>query len=122
MDGCYLINGDCSNDGFDYFRGWLIAQGEAMFERALADPDTLADVVELSSDSVELADLELEDMLGVAYYAYEKNTGQELPEVAWDGPRHPDEPAGKRWDEDDDAGYFARLPWLAAMFMGELGG
>ncbi|KJY36516.1 DUF4240 domain-containing protein, partial [Streptomyces sp. NRRL S-495] len=29
----YVINGGCSDDGFDYFRGWLIAQGRGTFER-----------------------------------------------------------------------------------------
>jgi hypothetical protein len=27
----YVINGGCSDDGFDYFRGWLIAQGREVF-------------------------------------------------------------------------------------------
>jgi hypothetical protein len=39
----YLINGGCSDDGFDYFRGWLLGQGQALWEAALADPDSLAD-------------------------------------------------------------------------------
>ena len=32
----YLINGGCSDDGFDYFRGWLLGQGQAIWEAALA--------------------------------------------------------------------------------------
>ena len=40
----YVINGGCSDDGFDYFRGWLIVQGRQVFERAVADPDALADL------------------------------------------------------------------------------
>src|SRR4051812_26519959 len=43
--GAYVINGGCSDDAFDYFRGWLLAQGQAVFESALSDPDTLVDVV-----------------------------------------------------------------------------
>src|SRR6266576_2839596 len=42
----YLINGGCSDDGFDYFRAWLIAQGRDVFERALQDPESLAEVAE----------------------------------------------------------------------------
>src|SRR5262245_2064059 len=38
----YLMNGGCSDDGFEYFRAWLIAQGREIFETALKDPDTLA--------------------------------------------------------------------------------
>ena len=41
----YLMRGGCSDDGFDYFRGWLVAQGRAVWERAVADPDSLADAL-----------------------------------------------------------------------------
>ena len=34
----YIVNGGCSDDCFDYFRGWLIAQGREYFETALASP------------------------------------------------------------------------------------
>src|SRR5437588_12176207 len=37
----YIILGGCSDDAFDYFRGWLIAQGESVFENAMKDPETL---------------------------------------------------------------------------------
>ena len=67
----YLINGGCSDDGFDYFRGWLTAQGKDVFLGALADPDSLADV-----DACE-EDVEFEDMLGVAADAYFQKTGVE---------------------------------------------
>ncbi|MFD3452230.1 DUF4240 domain-containing protein [Streptomyces sp. NPDC058691] len=32
----HLINGGCSGDGFDYFRGRLILQGRETFDRAVA--------------------------------------------------------------------------------------
>lgn len=35
----YLLQGGCSDDSFDAFRGWLILQGRAVFEAALDDPD-----------------------------------------------------------------------------------
>src|SRR5436190_6629643 len=41
----YLINGGCSDDGFYYFRNWLIGQGKEVYDKAVADPDSLADVV-----------------------------------------------------------------------------
>ncbi|MBB6566504.1 hypothetical protein HNR71_002141 [Kribbella sandramycini] len=37
----YLINGGCSDDGFEYFRGWLIAQGayqQVTGDSTLPDP------------------------------------------------------------------------------------
>jgi hypothetical protein len=30
-----LINGGCGDDGFDYFRGWLLGQGRAIWQVAL---------------------------------------------------------------------------------------
>jgi len=35
----YLLQGGCSDDAFDAFRGWLILQGRVVFEATLADPD-----------------------------------------------------------------------------------
>ena len=63
----YVINGGCSDDGFDYFRGWLTAQGRNVFLAALRDPDFLADLIE-----VEEGEAEFEDMLGTASSAYLK--------------------------------------------------
>src|SRR3712207_513805 len=40
----YLINGGCSDEGFDHFRGWLIANGRETLARAVRDPDSLADL------------------------------------------------------------------------------
>lgn len=45
-----LLNGGfCSDDGFTDFRAWLIAQGRAVYERALEVPDSLA-VLDLPCD------------------------------------------------------------------------
>ncbi len=41
-----LINGGASDDGFYYFRLWLLGMGKAVFEAAIEDPDSLADVVD----------------------------------------------------------------------------
>lgn len=71
----YIINGGCSDDGFDYFRGWLIAQGQAVFEAALANPASLEASIPMDGGW----DAELEEMLSVAYVAYQRKTGSELP-------------------------------------------
>ena len=36
----YLLQGGCSDDAFEDFRGWLILQGREVFEGAIADPDS----------------------------------------------------------------------------------
>jgi hypothetical protein len=60
----YVIGGGCSDDGFDYFCGWLTAQGREVFLGALSDPDSLADVEACDGD------VEFEYMLSVAKDAY----------------------------------------------------
>jgi hypothetical protein len=40
-----VINGGASDDGFEYFQRWLISKGPKVFEAALADPDSLADML-----------------------------------------------------------------------------
>src|ERR1700731_1618466 len=37
-----VIHGGCSDDGFEYFRRWLVLRGRDVYEDALADPDSLA--------------------------------------------------------------------------------
>lgn len=67
----YVINGGCSDDGFDYFKGWLIAQGEDVFLSALRDPDSLATVESCDED------VEFELILGAPMDAYLKKNRQE---------------------------------------------
>ena len=69
-----MICESCGDDGFDYFRGWLIAQGRSVFERALVNPDSLAELQSFEGND-ELP--ELEKMLYVARFAYQKKTGRD---------------------------------------------
>jgi hypothetical protein len=39
----YVLNGGCGDDSFIDFRASLISGGRAMFDKAVADPDSLAD-------------------------------------------------------------------------------
>lgn len=59
----------CSDDGFIDFRAWLIAQGREVYFSALADPDSLADVV-------PYGDCCFEQLSYVGDYAYEQLTGK----------------------------------------------
>jgi hypothetical protein len=103
----YLINGGCSDDGFVYFRAWLISRGRDAYSAALRDPDTLAGVVD-----PELDDHEFEDLWGVAREVYEEAAGEAMPESDADWP---EQPKGDRWDFDDDEQVAARLPRLAEL-------
>ena len=39
-----VINCGCSDDGFEYFLRWLVSRGRDIYEAALADPDSLAEL------------------------------------------------------------------------------
>ena len=99
----YIINGGCSDDGFECFRCWLIAEGERVYREALADPESLVGRAESDRHA------EAESMLYAAADAYEVETGRKLTEL------HivpTSEPAGEPWEEDDLEAMYPRL-WAA---------
>ena len=67
----YVINGGCSDDGFDYFRAWLTAQGKDIFMASLSDPETLANVNVLDEAA------EFEEIMAAAADAYLNKLGIE---------------------------------------------
>ena len=100
----YLINNGCSDDGFEYFRCWLIAQGREYFEGALRDAQRAA-------DRAVRREAECESILYAALSAYEELTGEEPTIERWR--RLPKEPSGKQWEESELADLF---PAVAARF------
>ncbi len=111
----YTVNGGCSDDGFDYFRGWLIGQGREVFERVVADPDALAELPVIKDAAADDEEVECERMLGVAWDAYRRVAGEQLPR----GSFTVDLPAlDPEWDFDfDDEDEMARrLPRLDALY------
>ena len=96
----YLINGGCSDDGFDYFRAGLILQGEKVFKAALADPETLTEVLDFEDgDLAESSDwaIGVEEFLYLPSEVYERLTGEEIPHEI--SSRR--EPSGEDWEEKD---------------------
>jgi len=87
----YLINGGCSDDGFDYWCDFLISEGKTTFEAALKNPESLATLD-------HIADAELEEYRYAIYEAYEALTDQEIPDHSSNCPA---EPLGEQWDEGD---------------------
>jgi hypothetical protein len=115
----YLINSGASDDGFDYFRGWLVAQGQEVWDAALADADSLADVVD-EDLSEEFEGFNGEGMLSVALNAYESATGSDKgywEAVEEAGIDTPDVPMGENFDFDDTGEMRTRYPLLAALFL-----
>ena len=115
----YLINGGCSDDGFHYFCEWLILQGRTVYEAAIADPDSLADVLD-GEDEVECecsAGCDAwfaatgHDPDGDGYAAYERAMTFRHPKP----PKPP--PLAPRWDFDDDAEVRRHFPRLAELYL-----
>jgi Protein of unknown function (DUF4240) len=89
-DAAGLIGEGCSDDGFMDFRGWLISMGRSVYERALADPESLAEIAHMPG--VEC--IFFEGFMAVPKTVYEQHTGRELDSSPW-----PDKPAGQRTRE-----------------------
>jgi hypothetical protein len=102
----YLMNGGCSDDGFEYFRAWLIAQGRETFEAVLEDPDRLAMLIN--------PEAELEEFMYVAGDVYEEKTGRSMANSAIQGPAYPE--LGEGWDFDSTAEMRQRYPKLFAKY------
>jgi hypothetical protein len=68
----YVVHGGCSDDGFEYFRRWLVSRGRDVYEAALAEPDSLAQLdVRPGPDAV----WEFEEIYYVAVQIFEEKGG-----------------------------------------------
>ena len=105
----YVINGGASDDGFYYFRCWLIGMGWDVYEAAIANPDSLADTV--------IPDVDAEaGICAAAHLAWMAVTGR--PETDPYPARNEEvELYGEEWDFDDAAEVRRRLPRLAAIYL-----
>lgn len=112
----YLMRGGCSDDAFDYFRGWLVTQGRDAWERAVRDPDTLAELGVDPDDDFLLC----EAMLSVGRAAFDADEDffaavaavrAELPAGTFNGPL-----LGDDFDHDDDSEVRVRYPRLAEIY------
>ena len=88
----YIVNGGCSDDGFEYFRAWLVAQGRERFEAALENPNVIGDWAEPDEN-------ECEDLMSAGWDAFHAKTGDGFPSGAIAGKRSAD-PAGESWEEE----------------------
>ena len=71
----YLMNGGCSDDGFEYFRLWVISRGRKVYEAAMANPDNLIDYID---DDDEMDFFEFELFWYVALEAFEEAVDADL--------------------------------------------
>jgi hypothetical protein len=104
----FVVNGGASDDGFEYFRRWLISKGKGAFEQVLANPDSLVDLV----DPRTKAALEFEQFAYVAAEVWSAKSGRPETELAEAAPvAYPTQPTGRPFTEDE-AHLSARYPKL----------
>lgn len=86
----YVMQGGCSDDAFDDFRATLISQGRSVYEQALSDPESLAD-------------LTFSDKEDICYEGYQfvthKVAEQKMIEYPAKTIFQSKEPTGEDWDE-----------------------
>lgn len=95
----YVIQGGCSDDAFYDFRVCLISRGQAAYDKALADPDSMAD--------------DGPDELSWFEEGYQYAVRETVERVVGERVRrepHPREPKGEHVDED---AVFKRYPKLS---------
>ena len=101
----YLIKGGCTDEGFDNFRCWLIGSGREVYEKALGNPDSLADLGRVESEP------EWQMLLGAADEAYEESQSKSIQDAPGvEGVKFPD--MGSTIDFDDEKGMRKRYPRL----------
>jgi hypothetical protein len=69
----YIMNGGCSDDGFEYFRNWIISLGKEKYQKAKENPDSLIYEYNTSTEFYEF-----EGFWYVALTAFNNKTGKDL--------------------------------------------
>jgi hypothetical protein len=103
-----LANSGCTDDGFEYFRRWLVSKGRDVYEAALANPDSLAEFELRPGPS---GDWEFETIYYVAPEVFAEKGGDgdvreySEPEAGMGGPG----PTGEPFPAGE--GYHGHLAW-----------
>ncbi len=105
---CIQINAGAGDDGFYYYRCWLIGMGKEVYENALANPDSLADVVS-RDDEAEA------EIYSAAHRAWMAVTGN--PDTApYPLRTGSTELSGEVWNIDNQEEVVRRMPRLSKLF------
>jgi len=91
----FVINGGCSDDGFEDFCHWLMTLGRRGYGQILQDPEAVIEFAPLHTTDR----LQCEELMYAATNAYAALTGDDhIPESVVG--RDQRWPIGDRWDED----------------------
>ncbi|PZR27930.1 MAG: polymerase [Citrobacter freundii] len=73
----YIMNGGCSDDGFEYFRCWVISRGKEVYYAAKENPDSLISQVNEDEDEDDYI-YEFESFWSAPLDAFEQVTKKSL--------------------------------------------
>ena len=107
----FVVEGGMSDDGFEYFRRWLISRGKAAFDKVSADPDALGDIIPHDQDG----DFEFEEFGYIAREVWAKKTGRDADAMLSHARPYSQDPSGTPFSEDP-AALSKRYPKLWARF------
>lgn len=111
MAACWVMNTGAGDDGFYYFRCWLVGMGKDVYFAAINNPDSLVSVA-LPFSSGICAEAEI---YGAAHSAWMQVTGQ--PDTApYPARNESAELTGEIWDFDNPEFMRLHLPRLAAFY------
>lgn len=111
----YLVCGGASDDGFYYFRCWLIGMGKAIYENTIANPDSLADVAS-PAWFAEGIDAQVE-IYAAAQFAWMRVTGNDY-DADYPARNEASGLVGDDWDFEDKHEMRKRLPRLTTLYEG----
>lgn len=113
----YIMNGGASDDGFEYFRNWVISRGRDVYYKAKENPDSLITEV---SDDIEF--YEFETFWYVALEAFQQQTDEDLYDYIDHDHFHTSEgsypPIEFNWSDEDPGSMKAICPALYERFEG----
>jgi Protein of unknown function (DUF4240) len=110
---CDMIRGEAID--FAEFRCWLVCKGKSIYEQALLNADSLADVVKWDNDAFA-------ETFRIPTVAWASVTGKdeyEFPYPESDMPEVMDLPLGEDWDINDPNELRRRLPRLSALYLSD---
>jgi hypothetical protein len=108
-----LINGGSSEEGFVYFRTWIISQGQLTYAKATENPDSLIEIVDPHRH-----DYEFQSLYQLPSKVFFTLTGDNEPRL---GLNWPVGLQGEEWDVHNVSEVHRRLPRLAAIYHSVIG-
>ena len=100
----YVIAGGMSDDGFHYFRSWIIGKGKQVFDIAMKDPDELGPFIDNPEVENELLEYVTVEIL--------KTRGSNVDPRDRAGRNADADPTGELFDENTVANSFPKLAEL----------